>query len=147
MAKYYATPYVGTNRDGTAPGGMVDGRMVDAKDRRTVAPKDTTNTLAAGDQIYIGRLPIEACQIRFSAFTDTSFGSTTISIGTALNPTKYVNAATFTVTGVWTSLPLQIAPALGGPLAAEDEVLVTLGVGGIAAAVRAAFAFQYTIRA
>lgn len=146
MARYYAKEYVGTVRDGTGTA-LLDGRLIDAKRRETAVAKDNVNALAIADQVYIARLPIGAARIRFSAIADTSFGAATISIGTIANSTKYVNAAPLTATNAWTSLPMPAATALAAPLAAEEEVWLTIGGAGVAAAVVAGFAVAFQISA
>lgn len=149
MADRYALEYVGTDRDGTAPGVMVDGRLVDSKIRRLRATKDLTNILAfaTSDRLYLGKLPAGATVKLITMNSDTSWGTTTISIGTTATPAKYVNAATNTVTDKPVILGPLAAAADNAPLSAEEDIYVTVGIANVAAAVITVFEVEYTISA
>ncbi len=144
MADIYALEFVG-GPDGTQqPPKKLDGRIVGAKKRRTRAVKPTT-ILNVGDRLYIGKLPQDAVLQAITGNTDTSLGTTTLSVGTTLQPTKYVNAATLTATNVPTALGPRAAAATLQPIAADEDLWITVGVAAIPAAVVAAFFFEYTI--
>jgi len=145
MAQYYALEFVG-GPDGTVqPPKKLDGRIVSAKKRRTRAVKSTTQILAVGDMLYIGKLPEDAVMQSLICNTDTSLGTTTLSIGTLAQPTKYVNARTLTTTDVPSALGPRAAAAVNGPVSADEDIWVTIGVAAIPAAVIAVFYMEYTI--
>lgn len=144
MADYYANEYVG-GPDGTQmPPKKLDGRLVGAKKRRNRAVKPAT-ILNVGDRLYIGKVPQGASVRSFVANSNTSFGTTTLSIGTTLLPTKYVNAKTMTATDAPTALGPQASAAVADPLAVDEALWVTIGVAAIAANVVAVFETEYTI--
>ena len=144
MADFYALEYVG-GPDGTQnPPKKLDGRLVGAKERRNRAVKPSV-TLAAGDRIYIGKVPAGSNPNSFSALTDTTLGTTTISIGTTSNPTKYVSAKTLTTVDVPTALGPKGSVVSAAPLTADEDLWATLGVGGIASGINLTFFTGYTI--
>jgi hypothetical protein len=144
MADYYATEFVGA-ADGTSnPPKKLDGRLVGAKKRRNRATKPAV-TLNIGDRFYIGKVPQGGSPRAFSVNTDTSLGSATLSIGTAANPTKYVNARTVTVTDTPTGIGPRASVHVAAPLTADEHLWVTIGGASIAAGVIAAVETEYTI--
>ena len=144
MADYYATEFVGAV-DGTAnPPKKLDGRLVGAKKRRVRATKPAV-TLNAGDRFYIGKAPQGSSVRSFVGVTDTSFGTSTISIGTTANPTKYVNAKTLTQTDVPTGLGPKASAFVAAPLTADEDLWATIGTAAIASNVIAAIKLEYTI--
>lgn len=145
MADVYALEFVG-GPDGTSmPPKKLDGRLVSAKKRRTRAAKPTSVVLNVGDRLYIGKLPQDAVLQALTVNTDTSFGTTTLSIGTTLQPTKYVNGKTVTATDVPTGIGPSAAAARNAPVTADEDLWVTIGTAAIAAAVLATFYMEYTI--
>jgi hypothetical protein len=148
MTTYYATQYVGVRDGSVIPPNLCDGREVDAKRRSSRATLDPTKTYANGDVIYIGRLPQGAVVKSISLLTDTSLGTTTVSVGTLGTPAKYASAKTLTTTDVPTAIgPKAATGGVQAPLTTQEEIYATLGVGGIAANVNVAFNIEYTISA
>lgn len=144
MADYYALEFVG-GPDGTSnPPKKLDPRLVGAKERSVRAVKPST-ILNPGDRLYIGKNPMGAVIHSITAISDTSFGGTTLSIGTTAVPTKYVNAKTMTNTDVLTALGPKASAFVAAPVSANEDLWVTIGVEAIPAAVIAAFAFAYKI--
>ena len=90
MADRYALEQVGV-ADGTLPPKLADGGLVHAKRRVITASFPTGTAQANGDRLYLGKLPIGAKVKAINGITDTTLGTTTLSIGTTASPTKYVN--------------------------------------------------------
>lgn len=133
MADLYAAPFVGV-KDGTkSPPDRTPAGLVGAKQRTIAASKVAGQAVAIADQMYIGTLRQGERITEIRLNTDTSFATTTFSIGPKSNTTKYVNAATFTA-------PLQVpsnvgprtAAAIAGVNAADEDLWATFGVAGIA---------------
>ena len=144
MADYYALEFVG-GPDGTQkPAKKLDGRLVGAKKRHTRAVKPAT-ILAIGDRLYLGRLPQGGLLTLVTGNSDTSLGTTTLSIGTTANPTKYVNAKTMTVVDLPTALGPRAAAAVLQPVTADEDIWMTIGVAAIPAVVVASIRWEYTI--
>lgn len=148
MATYYARQFIGV-ADGTKiPADRADGRQVGAMKGVTVATKDYTGAnaaapaLVAGDKIYLGKLRAGELLTGVRLQSDTSWGTTTISIGTLASPAKYVNADTMTAVNRPTDLALLASAVAAGPLAADEDVYATIAVAGVAAAVVANFMLE-----
>lgn len=146
MADRYALEQVGV-ADGTLPPKLADGGLVHAKRRVITASFPTGTAQANGDRLYLGRLPIGAKLKAINGITDTTLGTTTLSIGTTAAPTKYVNAKTLTATDVPTPLGPKAANWAQAKLTAEEDLWLTLGVGGIAGAIIGGLDIEYTISA
>ncbi|SFR86487.1 hypothetical protein [Sphingomonas jatrophae] len=145
MADFYANEFVG-GPDGTQnPPKKLDGRLVGAKKRRTRAQKPTAQAFAAGDRLYIGKIPQGASVRGFTGITNTSFGTTTVSIGTTANPTKYVNTKTLTASDTPTALGPNAATFFQPPLTADEDIWVTFGTATLNAGSIAGFDLEYTI--
>jgi hypothetical protein len=71
--------------------------------------------------------------------SDTSFSTTTLSVGPLTATTKYVNAKTMTVVDVPTNIGPSGTAADDSPDVAYEDLWLTLGVGGIAGAVNCTF--------
>ena len=90
---------------------------------------------ANGDRLFLAALKAGEQMGNINVTSDTTLGTTTLSVGTTAAPTKYVNAKTMTVVDIPTSIGPRATAADDGPLAADEDVWITLGVGGIAGAV------------
>ena len=144
MADLYGLEFVG-GPDGTQnPPKKLDGRIVGAKKRRTRSTKPAT-ILAVSDRLYLGKLPANAVMQSVIGNTDTSLGTTTLSIGPAAAPAKYVNARTLTTVDTPSALGPRASAAVNGPVAVDEDLWITIGTAAIPAAVIAAFYFEYTI--
>lgn len=142
MATYYAKQQVGV-ADGTKiPADKADGRQVGAAKGVTVASKDNTNALVATDKIYLGKLRAGELLTAIHGLTDTSWGTATISIGTLTTPAKYVNAVTLTAVNVPTALGPLASALDAGPVTADEDLYLTVGVAGVAAAVKTAILLE-----
>lgn len=144
MSDLYALEFVG-GPDGTVqPPRKLDGRVVSAKKRRTRAVKPQT-ILNVGDRLYIGKLPQDAVLQQLSCNTDTSLGSTTLSVGTTAQPAKYANGRTVTTTDAPSTIGPRAAIAGQAPVSFDEDLWVTIGGAAIPAAVVAVFGMEYTI--
>jgi hypothetical protein len=121
------------------PALRADGRQVNAHIKTIVAQKNAGEVWASGDQVYLGRVAQGQHIRRILANSDTTLGTATLSIGTLALPAKYVNAGTLTAINLPTPLGPLAAAAVAGPLAAPDDLWLTLGVAGVAGAINLVF--------
>lgn len=131
MAKLYtqeATGAYGVTPPTKAPASVV---QTPIKRIRGVYVSTGANN-AAGDTIVIGRLPIGAVFDHGRINPSVSSNTTTIAIGTAATPAKYKAAATVTTPDSPNGYGLA-AQVSAQPLAAEEEVIATLGVAALPA--------------
>lgn len=143
MTDFYLAHAIGV-KDGTKnPPDKFDGRFVGAKKKSIIANHPAGVAYANGDRFYLCSLKAGEQLADIKLITDTSLSTTTLSIGTTATPAKYASAKTLTATDTPTSLGPRATAADDGPLAADEDVWVTLGVGGIAGAVL--FTFQLEI--
>ena len=152
MARFYSAPLIGVT-DGTRnPPLMVDTRIHGAKERGIIAvknPSGQTQALAIADDLILGRLPIGGIPVGFRAFTDTSLGTATLSIGITGNLTKYVNAQVLTTINQFVDLPMVVTGIENRLFAAgaEEELIMTVGVAAISAATKLLIHCRYQISA
>jgi hypothetical protein len=135
MADFYLAHAIGV-KDGTkTPPDKFDGRFVGAAKKVVVANHPAGIAYANADQIFLCSLKAGEQITDIKIVTDTTLGTTTLSIGPKTATTKYANAKTQTVVDTPTSLGPKATAADDGPLAADEDVWITLGVGGIAGAI------------
>lgn len=91
----------------------------------------TLASQASGDTIEVAKLPKGARPLYGIINTDTSLGSSTISIGPASSAAKYRAAGTFTATDTPTLFGK--AGGVGDALTAEEIVLITIGAAALPA--------------
>lgn len=144
MAQYYAAQQVGVSDGTTVPAGKADGRLVGAKLSSHMAAKVAAQAWANGDTIVLGTLRAGESLKRVWLTSDTTLGTTTVSIGTAAAPTKYVNAKTMTTVDIPTLLGVRGTAADDGAITADEVIIATLGVGGVAGGIFLAFELEYT---
>lgn len=143
MAKRYAIQQVGVIDGTSTPPKRADARQVNAKKRLIVASKQVLAD-AAGDTISLGKVPANAMITKIELLTDTSFGATaTIAVGIAGASGKYVAARTFTVTDVPTVIGPKASTVAAGPLAAEEEIIVTVAAAALPVGAVAHFIIEY----
>jgi len=125
MATQYGTQTARLNAGTTPAPGFVDGAVRVFNEEIALASQPTT------DVIEVARLPKGAIPLFGVIETDTSLGTATVAIGVAGTTAKYRAAATFTAID---------APALfgagagiGGALADEETVIVTIGTAALPA--------------
>lgn len=144
MADYYGLEFVG-GPDGTIqPPKKLDHRLVGGKERGIRATKPQT-ILNIGDRLYVGKLVQGAVMRGFGGNFDTSLGAATLSLGTTANPTKYVNGKTITTTDINVSIGPKASAFVQQPLAADEELWITVGGAAIPAAVIGGFEMTYKI--
>lgn len=137
MATRYALQQVGVS-DGTKfPPDKADGRQVNARSFSLLASKQSGDAWNDGDTVVLGRIPAGHKVVGIRATTDTSWSTSTISIGTAGTPAKYVSAKTLTATNVPTALGPLASTLDDAPLAAAEDLIATIGVANIGGAVLA----------
>jgi len=146
MVDRYALEQVGY-ADGSLSPKPVDGGIVHAKRRCIRASFPTGTAQANGDRLYLGRLPIGAVVKAVIGNVNTTLGTTTLSVGTTAAPTKYVNAKTLTAVDTPTPLGPRTSAAAAAKTTAEEDLWLTLGVGGIAGAIIGTIDVEYTISA
>lgn len=135
MADFYSQQMTGV-ADGTQiPARKADGGQVGGKVSTITASKALGQAIAAGDRLYLGRVRAGDRVKVINLTTDTSLGTTTISIGTTATPAKYVNAQTNTVTDRPTAIGPRASTLDDGPLTADEDLWATFAVAGIAGAV------------
>lgn len=131
MADFYLDSFVGVADSTKTPPDRADGRKVGAKRSSIIANKPAGVAYANGDTIFAGRLRAGESLRDIILISDTSLGTTTVSAGPKSNATKYVNAKTMTTTDTPTSIGPRGTAANAGPLTADEDIWLTLGVGGI----------------
>lgn len=135
MADFYLAHAIGV-KDGTkTPPLRFDARFVGAKKKIVIANHPAGVAYASGDRLFLASLKAGEQITDIKVISDTTFGTTTLSVGPTGSATKYVNAKTMTATDTPTSIGPRASAADDGPLAADEDVWITLGVGGIAAGV------------
>jgi hypothetical protein len=132
MGTFYLNSFVGV-KDGTqVPADRSDGRKVGAKLSSIHGSKPAGVAWANGDKIYAGTLRKGETLRNWLVDVGTSLSTTTLDLGTLASPSKYATGKTLTATNTPTSLgPISSAKA-AGPATADEDLYITLGVGGIA---------------
>jgi hypothetical protein len=132
MPDFYLDSHIGV-KDGTKiPADRSDGRKVGAKRSSIFGAKPAGVAWANADQIYLGTLRAGESLRDIILISDTTLGTTTVSVGTKASTTKYANARTMTVVDTPTSIGPRGTAADDAPLTADEDIWATLGVGGIA---------------
>ena len=135
MATKYALQQKGVADSSKVPADKADGRQVGAHKRTILASKDAgVDAWNSGDVIYLGKKPANEKIVAIRGCTDTSFATSTLSIGDGTTADKYVAAKTLTATDVPTTLGPK-ASTLDDAPGDEEELWLTIGVANIAAAV------------
>lgn len=139
MADFYLDSFVGV-KDGTKiPADKANGLKVGVGQRRIIGSKPAGVAWANGDQIYLGQIrPGESIR-EIIVTSDTTLGTTTLSVGTKASTAKYANAQTMTTVDTPTPIGPRGTAADDAPLTTAEDVWLTLGVGGIASGVNVTF--------
>lgn len=139
MPDFYIDSFVGV-KDGTkVPADRADGRKVGAKRSSILGAKPAGVAYANGDRIFLGTLRQGESLRDIILISDTTLGTTTVSVGTTATPAKYANARTMTTVDTPTSIGPRGTAAVLQPLAADEDIWATLGVGGIAGGINLSF--------
>lgn len=118
-------------KSGTLPQVQPDSRLAGSKRRTITEVFDmSAQTIVIGDQLYIGTLPIGAVYEATDITTDTSFGSSTVAVGSASSSAKYGAAATLTATDTPTAKTKTSAKAQA-PLTAPEDVYITIAAANM----------------
>lgn len=139
MPDFYLSSQIGV-KDGTKiPADRPDGRLVGAKRSSIIGSKPAGVAWANADQIFVGTLRAGESLREILVTSDTTLGTTTLSVGTKSSTTKYANARTMTVVDTPTLIGPRGTAADDGPLTADEDIWITLGVGGIAGGINVTF--------
>lgn len=139
MPDFYIDSFVGV-KDGTkVPADRADGRKVGAKRSSILGAKPAGVAYANGDRVFLGSLRQGESLRDIILISDTTLGTTTVSVGTTATPAKYANARTMTTVDTPTSIGPRGTAAVLAPLAADEDIWATLGVGGIAGGINLSF--------
>lgn len=142
MADFYAKQQVGV-ADGTQiPPNRADGREVGAYRRTTLASKVPGTNWTTADKVFLGTKPAGSKIVDIRVTADTSFGTSTLSIGTLAAPAKYVNGRTNTTVNLPTSLG-PLASTMDDDPGGEEDIWLTIGTAAIAAATLATFELTF----
>ena len=137
---------------GFAPTAKHDGRQIGAAKRITMASKVPGVAWAIGDLVYLGRKSAGHTLLSVKLCTDTSLATSTVSVGIGSDPkagaaapvsdaTKYVNAATLTVTDRATEIGVK-ATTLDDDPPGEEHLWATIGGAAIAAGTNLTFILE-----
>jgi hypothetical protein len=97
---------------------------------------EATGTYAIGAPVPAGAVPLAGLVV-----SSISLGTSTIAIGTAATPAKYRAAATIGTADA--PALFGTAAATGGPLAAAEQLVLTVGVAALPSAGRLVVLFVY----
>lgn len=142
MADFYASQQIGV-ADGTSPPKRADGRQVGAKKRSTLASKPTGVAYAAADRMFLGYLQPNEKIVQVRLATDTTLGTTTVSIGDGTTANRWVDAKTLTTVDVPTILGPKASTIAATPPAARLPIWATFAVGGVASGVNMTFEVEF----
>jgi hypothetical protein len=142
MAKLYAKQQVGVLDGSQKPPRQADGHEVNGTKRSLLATKVTGTNWAIGDQVSLGKIPSGRKVVGVRCCSDTSLGTSTVSIGTAADPVKYVNAKTFTTVDAPGLLGPKASAMALDPTTVEEEILATIGVAAVPGAVVLTFEIE-----
>lgn len=106
-----------------------------------------------GDKIPVARLPKGAAPVGFTYITDTSLGSSTLSLGDTSDAVRFAAATTLTATNTPTSVgkqasygvPLTTVYDLNGVQGAVEDILATIGAANLPGAGNLTVVTRYTI--
>lgn len=132
MPDFYLSSFVGVKDGTTIPADRANGQLVGAKMSSIIGSKPTGVAWANADQIYLGTLRAGESLREIKVTSDTTLGTTTLSVGPKSSTTKYANARTMTTVDTPTLIGPRGTAADDAPLTADEDVWLTLGVGGIA---------------
>jgi hypothetical protein len=141
MAVKYATQQQGVADGSAVPANKADAREVNGVKSAILASKPSGTAWASGDTIYLGYKPEGHKITAIRGCTDTSWATSTLSVGVGDDPragggvttaAKYVSAKTLTATN---------APTVLGPLASTmddapgdgEHLWATIGTADVAA--------------
>jgi hypothetical protein len=139
----YPIQLVGVSDGTLIPPRLAEGALVGGRARQFVYSKVTGTVWAATNRFYLGKKPAGHLLTSVRLVTDTSLGTSTISVGITGTPAKYVDAATLTVVNRLTEIGV-IATQLDIAAIGEEDLFATIGTADIAAATRLTFILETT---
>lgn len=122
--------------------GYIPSALLSGK-RRTALAEFTCAADAAGTYTVPVRLPRGARVLSAFMNTSVSLGTSTVALGIAGDAGKYRAAAVFTTPNATTFFTLNAA--MGVPLAAEEQIVMTVAVAALPASGRLLIGFEYVI--
>lgn len=152
MATRYAMQQQGVMDGSAVPADKADGALTSGARSGLVASKEPGVAWNSGDVIYLGIKPAGMKIVDVKLVSDTSFGTSTVSIGTGGDPrnaggvdtaTAYVNAKTMTVVDVPTTIGPDAASMDDDPVVAQEHLWATIGTANVAAAVVASLNIEF----
>lgn len=133
MATLYPKQQIGVSDGSVKPAKQADGREVNGTKRSLLASKVAGTQWNIGDKVNLGKIPSGRKVVGVRCCTDTSLGTSTVSIGTAADATKYVNAKTLTTADAPVLLGPKASVIDDDPLTIEEELFATIGTAAIVA--------------
>lgn len=131
MAAYYSTDMTGSANQTSIPTGYKPAATVYGARLKRLRGSFTLNTQTTSDTLIVGNLPSGATFAFGVVNASATLGTSTIAIGTTGSTGKYRAAATFTAAAP-TLFGVSTAVA-DAPLAAEEQVFVTIAVASLPA--------------
>lgn len=148
MAKGYGNLLTGAFDGSVIPAKKLDGRRVQAKVRSYREIFDLSTATVAknvGDTNVVCERPAGTAHKGGKIVVSATLGATTIAVGTAANPGKYLAAQTITTPNV--AVAFNNAAALAeDPLSAVEEVIITVGAAALPGAGLIVVDFDTTAR-
>lgn len=133
MAAYLSTDLTGSANQTSVPVGYKPAATVYAARLKRLRGSFTLNTQTTSDTLVIGTLPTGATFAYGKLTSSVSLGSSTVAIGIAGSTGKYRAAATFTTADTPTDFGTAATVASATPLAAEEQVFVTIATASLPA--------------
>lgn len=141
MATRYPKQLVGVTDGTLVPAKLADGREVGASIRRSIFSKVTGTEWAVNDTVQLGKKPAGHKVVSIKLVTDASLSTTTIDVGTADDPDKYVDGATLTTTNRLTEIGV-MAAAMDDDPGDEEDLIATILTTAIAAGTNLSFVVE-----
>jgi hypothetical protein len=138
MAERTPKQLVGVTDGTLIPAKLADGGEVGGSTRTSIFSKVTGTTWAVNDTVRLGIKPAGHKVVSIKLVTGTSLSTTTIDVGTAADPDKYVDGATLTTTNRVTEIGV-MAAAMDDDPGAEEDLYATILTTDIGSAVELSF--------
>lgn len=133
MAAYLSTDLTGSANQTSVPVGYKPAATVYGARLKRLRGSFTLNTQTTSDTLVIGNLPTGATFAYGKLTSSVSLGSSTVAIGITGTTGKYRAAATFTTADTPTDFGTAATVASATPLAAEEQVFVTIATASLPA--------------
>lgn len=143
MATHFPKQLVGVVDGTLVPAALASGAEIGAATRVSILSKVTGTAWASGDTIPLGKKPAGHKVTSVKLATGTSLATSTIDVGTAADPDKYVDGATLTTVDRLTEIGV-IAATLDDDPGGEEDLIATVGVATIEAGTVLSFIVETT---